>query len=577
MEPSTPDSTPAPSSSAAFGLGIASLVLGILAMVLSFLVLGGVLGLIGLGLGLKHLAQKGRPAGMARWGVALSVLGLLASIGFAILYYSAYQKFTKAMESASGSEGVDFSKWEGVMAPDISVTTLDGQTIQLSGLKGKRVVLDFWATWCPPCRKEIPHFIQLYNQTSRDDLVIVGISDEDGKTLREFVKTQNINYPIASASNLPPPFSGIEAIPTTFFLDRKGAIQTVAVGYHEYDDLKKEALAADLPGEPKPAPEGPHALPDASQALHPSVLWSKSIPGAEALCVGNWEGDGAPRVLVAAGATLHVLDLTGAETSTVPLPEKFTLIECGRHKEKGARLLGYSNWGKEVTVVDHSGKKIWSVSAGAGVDGAHWGDLNGDGNDELIVGMNGSGGLQAWSADGAKLWSAALGNVWNQAIVPATQDQPARVFATEAGGSVRVFDAQGKPLATLKPNGGYYVQMAACRATDKTIQIAAINNDQTAVFDETGKVLWTSTAMGSHAGWRASSFAVGDLQGDGTADWAFVDGSGDLVIATPNGQKISAVAHAKEFTSFAIAAQPGKSGVLITLGNATVQACSFQP
>jgi hypothetical protein len=269
--------------------------------------------------------------------------------------------------------------------------------------------------------------------------------------------------------------------------------------------------------------------------------------------------------------------LTGAETSTVPLPGRFTLIECGRNKEKGARLLGYSNWGKEVTVVDHSGKKIWSVSAADGVDGAHWGDLNGDGSDAMIVGMNGGGGLQAWSPDGIQLWSADLGNVWNQAIVSATKDQPARVFATEAGGSVRVFDAKGNPQATLKPSGGYYAQMAVCRAAGKTIQIAAINGDQTAVFDETGKILWTTSAISNHAGWRVSSFAAGDIKGDGTTEWAFIDGSGNLVIATPNGQRISSISHAKEFTSFAIASQSGKSGVLVALGNATVQAYTFQP
>ena len=361
MEPSTPDCTPVPSSSSSLGLGIASLVLGILALTLSFLILGGILGLVGLALGIRHLAQKRQPVAMARWGVALSVLGVIASIGFTILYYSAYQKFTKLMQSASQSAGVDFTKWEGVIAPDISVTSLDGQTIKISQLKGKRIVLDFWATWCPPCRKEIPHFIQLFNQTSRDDLVIVGISDEDAKTLREFVKKESVNYPIASAKNLPSPYADIQSIPTTFFIDRKGAIQMVAVGYHEYDDLKHDALATDFPGAPKPAPEGPPTLPDASQVLNPSVLWSKHISGAEALCVGGWENDGIPRVLVAAGPTLHVLDLTGAETSSLPLPGPVYLDRMWTKQGKRGASAGLRQLVHDVTVVDHSGTKLWSV------------------------------------------------------------------------------------------------------------------------------------------------------------------------------------------------------------------------
>ena len=359
------------------GFALASLVLGILAVALSFLVIGAVLGLIGLALALVHFSRKRGPVRMAGWGVALSLLGIAASVGFAVLYFSVFHTFQKAMQSAAQGQGQDFSQWEGVAAPDFSVTTLDGQTIRLSSLKGKRVVLDFWATWCPPCVAEIPHFIQLFNQTSRDNLVILGLSAEEPGVLRDFVKKNAVNYPIASASNLPTPFDKIQAIPTTFFIDSRGVIQSVAVGARDYNDLKASALAPDLPGPPKSAPAVPAPLADATPLLNPVPLWSNTIAGAQALCAGPWDQPGTSRILVAAGTTLHVFDLTGAEKSSLSLPERFTSIECGWRKGQGACLLGSGLAVRKVVAMDPTGKILWSHTAFFGVDGAHWGDLDG--------------------------------------------------------------------------------------------------------------------------------------------------------------------------------------------------------
>jgi peroxiredoxin len=157
------------------------------------------------------------------------------------------------------------TKYQGIVAPDFTVTTLDGQKIALSELKDKRIVLDFWATWCPPCRKEIPHFIQLTKDISSNDLRIVGISHEDVKTLEKFAQKEGINYPIASAKGLPAPYSDVRVIPTTFFIDRHGIIQTVVVGYHDLATLKSYAMQKDYEGEPKlpPAPTSKNEIPAA--------------------------------------------------------------------------------------------------------------------------------------------------------------------------------------------------------------------------------------------------------------------------------------------------------------------------
>lgn len=565
------------------GLAIASLVLGIVGIGLSLFLVGGVLGLVGVALAMAHiLSKRGRNA-MAWWGLGLSLVSILATIalGFA---YVAFFKQVKATMATMQTGGTLASTWEGVLAPDFTVTNLEGKVTRLSDLKGKRVVLDFWATWCGPCVKEIPEFIRLQKETSRDELAIIGISDENADTLKSFVKKHGVTYAIVSAKGLPGPFHDLEAVPTTFFIDRKGVIQSIAVGARDYTQLKELALAKDFEGEVRQQPRTPPApgLKEAVPMLHGVVAWSKTLPGARSICAGkDWDGNGATKILVGAGNQLHVLDLNGVETGVVTLPAAYATIECGQERQKGARLLGYSNWGRTVEVVDRTGKELWSYSSAMGVDGAHWGDLDGDGSDEMIVGMNGFGGLAAVSSEGKRLWHVSLGNVWSQGVAVGHGGQ-ALVFATEAGGTIRVFDGQGHAVRTLRPAGAYFTKLAAAVVDPAgTVQVLALGQSLSGksglavACDAQGQVAW-SVPVSSARDWAQVHFACGDLNGDGNAEWALIEPSGDLDLVTAAGQKLAALPHQGAASDFLIVPRSNGPGLLVVLAGGSVQAFSFQ-
>ena len=125
-----------------------------------------------------------------------------------------------------------------------------GDRLGSADLAGKIVVIDFWATWCAPCRAEIPSYVELQEEFRDKGVVFVGVSLDQGanadSTVREFMEDYNINYPIVMGDmNMNETFGGIMAVPTTFVIDREGRIVQRKVGYKPksyFEDLLNKIL-----------------------------------------------------------------------------------------------------------------------------------------------------------------------------------------------------------------------------------------------------------------------------------------------------------------------------------------------
>jgi cytochrome c biogenesis protein CcmG, thiol:disulfide interchange protein DsbE len=132
----------------------------------------------------------------------------------------------------------------GAIAPDFSLPQLNGQILQLSSYRGKVVLLDFWATWCDPCRDEIPRFENLQSKYGQEGLQIIGVSmDDSPDPVRDFYREFKMNYPVVLGNaNIGELYGGVLGLPIAFVIARDGHIHSKHIGAINISVFEKEIV-----------------------------------------------------------------------------------------------------------------------------------------------------------------------------------------------------------------------------------------------------------------------------------------------------------------------------------------------
>ena len=152
------------------------------------------------------------------------------------------------------------SRWLSIRAPGVTFPTLAGDTASLRGLRGQVVVLNFWATWCPPCKREIPELSRLQDSLSSEPASVVGVAVSSGsrKEIRDFGEEYGINYPVwlSDPGTAATEYRAV-GLPTTLLVDPRGVIRRRYMGAQTYEKLSADVRALLDSASSPPGPGAP--------------------------------------------------------------------------------------------------------------------------------------------------------------------------------------------------------------------------------------------------------------------------------------------------------------------------------
>ena len=175
--------------------------------------------------------------------------GVVLALALAVALYFINQRWIVPAARAQARAKGQMAAGNHVAAPDFSLAGISGEKVNLADFRGKVLVVDFWATWCGPCRVEIPGFVSLQNRYRDQGLAIIGVSmDDDPEPVREFYKQFKMNYPVGMGNDeLGQLYGGVLGLPTTFLIGRDGRIYAKHTGETDisvFEDEIKTLLAA---------------------------------------------------------------------------------------------------------------------------------------------------------------------------------------------------------------------------------------------------------------------------------------------------------------------------------------------
>jgi hypothetical protein len=304
---------------------------------------------------------------------------------------------------------------------------------------------------------------------------------------------------------------------------------------------------------------GDPSLKEASAyAPSPDSVWSVGVDHSVALAVGDWDGTEGDEVLVLHDdATVTVFDLTGAEVDRVELDASagyFHELLLGQTSD-GIRLSVFGVWDDQVETFAADGTHLFAVEGDQGVDSARWGDHDGDGSDDLLIGYNGPSGIARYSHTGVLTgavgtgpgWGDApdyspelLGNVWSLDIAPADGEQPGVVAAIDGTHPVLI-DRSMAPVERVQLSTDVTV-VEAFRTDGGAVQVVTVEGARVVAFDASvgDEPVWSVPGLewgygyllGARPGWWLTSGVVG-----GEAVLAHLQPEGFSVVDSGGGER----------------------------------------